>query len=70
MAAPLVAPDLAAKDLVLVAAAATALGKIGTSEAAALLTAARADAQGAARIKIDDGLLLCADRLRVAGKRR
>ena len=68
LAVPLIAPDLATKDLVLVAAAATALGKIGTSEAAALLTAARANAQGTARIKIDDGLLLCADRLRAAGK--
>ena len=34
LAIPLVAPDLASKDIVLVAAAATALGKIGTSEAA------------------------------------
>ncbi len=34
LAIPLVAPDLASKDIVLVAAAATALGKIGTWEAA------------------------------------
>ena len=46
LAVPLIAPDLAAKDLVLVAAAATALGKIGTPEAAALLTAARARRPG------------------------
>ena len=38
--------DLASHDLVLVAAAATALGKIGTPEAAWLLDAVRADAQG------------------------
>ncbi|MGO9115680.1 MAG: HEAT repeat domain-containing protein, partial [Thermoguttaceae bacterium] len=67
-AAPLLAPDLAAKDPALVSAAATALGKIGTSEAASLLSAARAGAEGLARIKIDDGLLLCADRLRTTGK--
>ena len=70
LAVPLIAPDLAAKDLVLVAAAATALGKIGTSEAASLLWAARADAEGPARIKIDDGLLLCADRLHACRQRR
>ncbi len=70
LAAPLIAPDLAAKDIVLVSAAATALGKIGTSEAAALLAAARGDAQGPGRVKIDDGLLLCADRLRVGRQSR
>ena len=70
LAVPLIAPDLAAKDLVLVAAAATALGKIGTLEAAKPLTAARLAAQGPARIKIDDGLLLCADRLRHRRRRR
>ncbi len=67
-AAPLIAPDLGSKDIVLVAAAATALGKIGTLEAASLLTTAWLTAQDAARIKIDDGLLVCADRLRLAGK--
>lgn len=67
LAVPLLAKDLVTRDIVLVAAAATALGKIGTSEAAALLTAARGDAQGPARIKIDDGLLLCADRLCTSG---
>ena len=68
MATPLLAADLTSEDLVLVAAAATALGKIGTVEDAALLTAARTRAQGPARTKIDDGLLLCADRLCAAGK--
>ncbi len=68
LAIPLLAPDLANKDIVLVAAAATALGKIGTLEAASLLTTAWLTAQDAVRIKIDDGLLVCADRLRLAGK--
>jgi len=68
MAVPLIAPDLASKDLVLVAAAATALGKIGTFEAAALLTKAQAAAPCPALTKIDDGLLTCAERLRLAGK--
>jgi HEAT repeat protein len=68
LAVRLLAADLASKDIVLVSAAATALGKIGTSEAATVLTAARTDAKAPARIKIDDGLVLCADRLRVAGK--
>ena len=68
LASPLLVADLTSQDLVLVAAAATALGKIGTVEDAALLTAARARAQGPARVKIDDGLLLCADRLCAAGK--
>ena len=61
LAVPLIAPDLATKDLTLVAAAATALGKIGTAEAARLLIAARSNAQGLAHLTmIDDGLLLCA----------
>jgi len=68
LAVPLIAPDLTAKDIVLISAAATALGKIGTPEVASLLFAARETAPGPARIKIGDGLLLCADRLRVDGK--
>ncbi len=68
LAARLIAPDLTADDLTLVAAAATALGKIGTSEAGSLLTTARSKAPRAALVKIDDGLLLCAERLRIAGE--
>jgi HEAT repeat protein len=68
LAAPLIAADLAADDLVMVSAAATALGKIGTPEAATLLSAARAGRQGPPRVKIDDGLLLCAGRLFAAGR--
>jgi len=67
-AVPLIAPDLAAKDIVLVSAAATALGKIGTSQSVSLLLAARETAPGPTRLKIDDGLLLCAARLCAAGK--
>ena len=67
-AVPLLAADLDAEDLTLVAAAATALGKIGTAESASLLTAARAKARGPARLKIDDGLLLSARRLSAGGK--
>ena len=33
------------------------------------LAAAQANAEGAGRVKIDDGLLLCADRLRLAARR-
>jgi HEAT repeat protein len=68
-AARLIAPDLNSKDLSLIAAAATALGKIGTAESASLLWAARGKTQGPARAKIDDGLLLCANQLRVAGEK-
>ena len=67
LAAKLIAPELAANDIVLVSAAATALGKIGTKEAASLLTHALTSVQGPARIKIEDGLLVCADQLCVAG---
>ncbi len=69
LAAKSIAGDLGSKDQILVAAAATALGKIGTPEAASFLTAAHATAVPAVRTKIDDGLLLCADRLRVVGQR-
>ena len=68
LAAKSIAGDLGSKDQILVAAAATALGKIGTPEAASFLTAAHATAVPAVRTKIDDGLLLCADRLRVVGQ--
>jgi HEAT repeat protein len=65
LAVPVIAADLTSKDLTLVAAAATALGKIesGTLEASKLLISARRDVSDATRIKIDDGLLICADRL-------
>ncbi len=70
LAVPLLDSDLRAKDIVLVSAAATALGKIGSTEAAALLLSAYSDTKDDARIKIENGLLLCADRLRIADDTR
>ena len=52
-----------------VTAAAAALGKIGTAQAAQILDAARSKASGEARDKIAAGLVLCADRLLKAGDR-
>jgi HEAT repeat protein len=66
---PLLAAALEDKDVQVVAAAAIALGRIGTSDAAQALTAARAKAPGKSQILICDGLLVCADRLLVAGQR-
>jgi HEAT repeat protein len=50
-------------------AAAAALGKIGTADAAAALAAAQAKAQGEDRIACGLALVQCADRLREAGQR-
>lgn len=68
-AVPVLAAALVDPDPQVVAAAAVALGKIGTVEAAGALTAARAKARDKARTAVDDGLLLAADRLLAAGQR-
>jgi HEAT repeat protein len=68
-AVPVLAPALDDRDPQVVAAAAVALGKIGTAEAAGALTTARARARDKARTAIDDGLLLAAHRLSAAGQR-
>lgn len=59
---------LGSDDKAVAGAAAAALGKIGTPEAAEALAAAAGAAQGPARLEIDDARLLCADRLRKAGQ--
>ncbi|MGA2033390.1 MAG: HEAT repeat domain-containing protein [Thermoguttaceae bacterium] len=63
-AVPLLAASLTDKEPQVVAAAATALGRIGTRDAAAALTAAREHAEGDAKAKLGVALVLCADRLR------
>jgi HEAT repeat protein len=68
-AVPVLAPALDDADPHVVAAAAVALGKIGTAEAAGALTTARSKAGDKARTAIDDGLLLAAGRLLAAGQR-
>lgn len=68
-AVPLIVAALQDPNLHVTAAAAAALGKIATPEAAAALTAAWGKAQGPAREKIADGLLLCAGRLAAQGKK-
>jgi HEAT repeat protein len=54
-------PLLAEKDDALAASAAGALGRIGTSDAATALTAARTKAEGKLRPVLDDACLTCAD---------
>jgi HEAT repeat protein len=66
-AVPLLQPALEDKDLSIVAAAADALGKIGTVEAAKALVAGRNSAK--ARVKIGAGLVRCANHLLKADKR-
>jgi hypothetical protein len=51
------------------AAAAKALGEIGTSEAAKALTAARGKGPAPVKKAVVDGTLICADRLVAAGQR-
>jgi HEAT repeat protein len=68
-AVPLLAPFLADKDPNVQAAAALALGKIGTLEAASSLRAARDKDQGDARHRMAGGLLVCADRSLAADER-
>jgi HEAT repeat protein len=68
-AVPLLASFLEDKDVIIVAAAATALGKVGTPDAANALRAARVKALGDARAKISAALVACANRLLKAGQR-
>ena len=67
-AVPIIAPALNDSDDRVVAAAAWALGKIGTAEAAEALRIAHTKAVGKRRVTIGLGLLLCADNLFKAGK--
>ena len=66
-AVDVIVPALQDKDLRIVSAAALALGKIGTTDAAQALSAARKQARGEARTVLGKGLVLCADRLLAAG---
>jgi HEAT repeat protein len=68
-AVPLITPLLADSDRAVAAAAAWALGRIGTSGAADALAAARAKADPQAKRGLDDAYLLAADALAAAGKR-
>ena len=68
-AVPVLAGALDDADPIVVAAAAVALGKIGTVEAASVLTTARARVRDKGRTAIDEGLLLGARRLLAAGQR-
>ncbi len=65
---PVIAPSLADSDPQLIAAAAWALGKIGTSEAAVALQSARGHADGNRRATIGQGLLLCGRTMMRNGK--
>jgi hypothetical protein len=65
---PAIVPALSDPDEQVVAAAAWALGKIGTKEAANALSAARSNADGKRRTIIGQGLLLCANNLFKASK--
>lgn len=66
--AAVIAPALDDSDRDVAAAAAWALGKIGTPEAAAALRAARDNTSGDRRAIIGQGLVLCARNLARAGK--
>lgn len=68
-ALPILAAALTDNDSHVRAAAAAALGKIGTPEAADALAAAHAKAQGEDRSTFGQALVRCADRLYAAGKR-
>ncbi|MGA2253798.1 MAG: HEAT repeat domain-containing protein [Thermoguttaceae bacterium] len=63
------ARELGNSDPAIVVAAAKALGKIATPEAAQALSAARGKATGEPRLWIDDSLLLAADKLLKAQKK-
>ncbi len=65
---PLVAQQLAAADVKLATAAAQALGRIATPEAAAALAAVLPKTQGEVRLTVGDAYLRCADRLLEEGK--
>ena len=66
-AVPLLTAALADAEPQVIAAAATALGHVGTPEAAAALGAVPRTAAGADRLPVDKGLLIAADRLLRAG---
>ena len=65
-----IAPSLADSDKDVAAAAAWALGKIGTTDAAKSLQAAREKATGERRAIIGQGLVLCARNLARAGDKK
>ena len=65
---PALAQELHSRDPSVAAAAARALGKIGTWEAAQVLDRAPLDARGDLRLRIMDACLACADRLLKEGK--
>ncbi|MGB9687644.1 HEAT repeat domain-containing protein [Thermogutta sp.] len=65
----IIAPLLENSDLAVVDAAASALGRIGTPEAAEVLFKALKDSRPAARSAVADALLTCAECLRAAGQR-
>ncbi len=60
--------ELGAQDQALVLAAAKALGRIGSQEAAVALSAARERTQGEMRLQIADAQIRCADKLLKDGK--
>lgn len=68
-AAPLLIALLEEEDAVLVVAAATALGSIGTREAATALSKAAKKAPAAARSAVIDGAFRAAERLAAAGRK-
>lgn len=63
-----VAKELTNQDQDVAAAAARALGKIATADAAKALAGARTKAKGDVRFRISDSCLLCADNLLKQGK--
>jgi len=63
------AKELAGGDQTVAAAAARALGKIGSDDATKALTASRTKAKGDLRLRISDACLLCADNLLKQGKK-
>ena len=67
-AVPALAQELSNRESLVAEAAARALGKIGSAEAAQALGAARAKARGDLRRRISDSCLLCADKLLKEGK--
>src|SRR5262249_4244398 len=64
-----VAAELDAKEADVATAAARALGRVATPEAAKALAKARGKAEGKVRLAVTDAYLLCADRLLDDGKR-
>lgn len=66
-ALPLLKPLLTGADATLASAAASALGRIGTTDATAALVAVRDSAPAAVQFTILDSLLQCAERLQAGG---